>query len=226
MKSITESLLELRDEEYAKFQAKLTPSVAPELFIGVRVPDVRKLAKLLKNNPDAEAFMQELPHKYYDENMLHGLLISDIKDYDKAVEETNRFLPYIDNWAVCDIMSPKVFKKHKDKLIVSIRKWAGSKETYTIRFGIEMLMSHYLDEDFNAEYLEIPAKIRSGEYYVNMMTAWFFATALAKQWESVIPYIEKKRLDKWTHNKTIQKAVESYRITDEQKEYLKTLKIK
>ena len=226
MKSITESLLELRDEEYAKFQAKLTPSVDPELFIGVRVPDVRKLAKLLKNNPDAEAFMQELPHKYYDENMLHGLLISDIKDYDKAVEETNRFLPYIDNWAVCDIMSPKVFKKHKDKLIVSIRKWAGSKETYTIRFGIEMLMSHYLDEDFNAEYLEIPAKIRSGEYYVNMMTAWFFATALAKQWESVIPYIEKKRLDKWTHNKTIQKAVESYRITDEQKEYLKTLKIK
>ena len=226
MKSITESLFELRDEEYAKFQAKLTPSVDPELFIGVRVPDVRKLAKLLKNNPDAEAFMQELPHKYYDENMLHGLLISDIKDYDKAVEETNRFLPYIDNWAVCDIMSPKVFKKHKDKLIVSIRKWAGSKETYTIRFGIEMLMSHYLDEDFNAEYLEIPAKIRSGEYYVNMMTAWFFATALAKQWESVIPYIEKKRLDKWTHNKTIQKAVESYRITDEQKEYLKTLKIK
>lgn len=226
MKSITESLLELRDEEYAKFQAKLTPSVDPELFIGVRVPDVRKLAKLLKNDPNAEAFMQELPHKYYDENMLHGLLISDIKDYDKAVEETNRFLPYIDNWAVCDIMSPKVFKKHKDKLIVSIRKWAGSKETYTIRFGIEMLMSHYLDEDFNAEYLEIPAKIRSGEYYVNMMTAWFFATALAKQWESVIPYIEKKRLDKWTHNKTIQKAVESYRITDEQKEYLKTLKIK
>ena len=226
MKSITESLLELRDEEYAKFQAKLTPSVDPELFIGVRVPDVRKLAKLLKNDPNAEAFMQELPHKYYDENMLHGLLISDIKDYDKAVEETNRFLPYIDNWAVCDIMSPKVFKKHKDKLIVSIRKWAGSKETYTIRFGIEMLMSHYLDEDFNEEYLEIPAKIRSEEYYVNMMTAWFFATALAKQWESVIPYIEKKRLDKWTHNKTIQKAVESYRITDEQKEYLKTLKIK
>lgn len=226
MKSITESLFELRDEEYAKFQAKLTPSVDPELFIGVRVPDVKKLAKLLKNDPNAEAFMQELPHKYYDENMLHGLLISDIKDYDKAVEETNRFLPYIDNWAVCDIMSPKVFKKHKDKLIVSIRKWARSKETYTIRFGIEMLMSHYLDEDFNAEYLEIPAKIRSGEYYVNMMTAWFFATALAKQWESVIPYIERKRLDKWTHNKTIQKAVESYRITDEQKEYLKTLKIK
>ena len=226
MKSITESLFELRDEEYAKFQAKLTPSVDPELFIGVRVPDVRKLAKLLKNDPNAEAFMQELPHKYYDENMLHGLLISDIKDYDKALEETNRFLPYIDNWAVCDIMSPKVFKKHKDKLIDSIRKWTRSKETYTIRFGIEMLMSHYLDEDFNEEYLEIPAKIRSEEYYVNMMTAWFFATALAKQWESVIPYIEKKRLDKWTHNKTIQKAVESYRITDEQKEYLKTLKIK
>ena len=226
MKSITESLVELRDEEYAEFQAKLTPSVDPELFIGVRVPDVRKLAKLLKNDPNAEAFMQELPHKYYDENMLHGLLISDIKDYDKALEETNRFLPYIDNWAVCDIMSPKVFKKHKDKLIDSIRKWARSKETYTIRFGIEMLMSHYLDDDFRPEYLEIPAKVHSDEYYVNMMIAWFFATALTKQWDSAIQYVENVRLDKWTHNKTIQKAVESYRITDEQKTYLKTLKIK
>ena len=226
MKSITESLFELRDEEYAKFQAKLTPSVDPELFIGVRVPNVRKLAKLLKNDSDAQAFLRELPHKYYDENMLHGLLISEIKDFDKAIEETNRFLPYIDNWAVCDIMSPKVFKKHKAELIDSIRKWVSSSETYTIRFGIEMLMSHYLDDDFRAEYLDIPAVIRSEEYYVNMMIAWFFATALAKQWESTIPYIENNRLDKWTHNKTIQKAVESYRITDEQKMYLKTLKTK
>ncbi len=226
MKSIRELLFELRDEEYAKFQAKLTPSVDSELFIGVRVPEVRKLAKLLKNSSDAEAFLQELPHKYYDENMLHGLLVSEIKDFDTAVKETDRFLPYIDNWAVCDIMSPKIFKKHKAELIDSIRRWAGASETYTIRFGIEMLMSHYLDDDFKAEYLDIPAEIRSDEYYVNMMIAWFFATALSKQWESTIPYIENNRLDKWTHNKTIQKAVESYRITDEEKMYLKTLKIK
>lgn len=226
MESITKLLFELRDEEYAKFQAKLTPSVDPKLFIGVRVPDVRKLAKELKNDPGVEVFFQELPHKYYDENMLHGLLISEIKDFDIAIKETDRFLPYVDNWAVCDIMSPKVFKKHKTELIECIRKWAKSKKTYTIRFGIEMLMSHYLDDDFKAEYLDIPARIRSDEYYVNMMTAWFFATALTKQWDSAIQYIENVRLDKWTHNKTIQKAVESYRITDEQKSYLRTLKIK
>lgn len=224
MESIRDALLELRDEEYARFQAKLTPSVAPERFIGVRVPEVRKLAKRLKNSPEAEAFLRELPHSYYDENMLHGLLLSEIKDYDKAIEETDRFLPYIDNWSVCDILSPKVFKKHKAELLGSIRKWAGSKETYTVRFGIEMLMSHYLDDDFKAEYLDIPAGIRSSEYYVNMMTAWFFATALAKQWDSAVLYLEDHRLDKWTHNKTIQKAVESYRISEEQKVYLKTLK--
>lgn len=226
MKSITESLFELRDEEYARFQAKLTPTVDAELFIGVRVPDVRKLAKKLKSTPEAEDFLHELPHKYYDENMLHGLLISEIKDFDKAVEETDRFLPFVDNWAVCDIMSPGIFKKHKSELIKHIGRWAGSNEVYTIRFGIEMLMSHYLDDDFKAEYLEIPAVIRSNEYYVNMMIAWFFATALAKQWDSTVSYIESNRLDKWTHNKTIQKAVESYRITDEQKIYLKSLKIK
>lgn len=226
MKSITELLFELRDEEYAGFQAKLTPSVNAELFIGVRVPEVRKLAKQLKNTPEAEAFLQELPHKYYDENMLHGLLVAEIRDFDKAVEATDRFLPFVDNWSVCDIMSPKVFKKHKAELLGCIKKWSDSDKTYTVRFGIEMLMSHFLDDDFKAEYLEIPANIRSGEYYVNMMTAWFFATALAKQWDSTVPYIENNRLDKWVHNKTIQKAVESYRITDEQKAYLKTLKIK
>lgn len=225
MKTITELLFELRDEEYAAFQAKLTPSVDKELFIGVRVPEVRKLAKQLKNDPITSEFIRELPHKYYDENMLHGLLISEIKNYEKAVEETDRFLPFVDNWAVCDIMSPKVFKKHKAELIEKIREWTRSGDTYTIRFGIEMLMSHFLDDDFNAEYLEIPAAVHSEEYYVNMMIAWFFATALAKQWQSTIPYIENNRLDKWTHNKTIQKAVESYRITDEQKAYLKSLKI-
>lgn len=226
MKSITDALFELRDEGYAKFQAKLTPSVDPQLFMGVRVPDVRKLAKSLKNAPDAEAFLQELPHQYYDENMLHGLLISEINNFDKAIDATNRFLPYVDNWAVCDTMSPKIFKKHKAALIACIRSWVDSQETYTIRFGIEMLMCHFLDDDFNAEYLSIPAGVRSEEYYVRMMVAWFFATALAKQWESSICYIENHRLDKWTHNKTIQKAVESYRITAEQKMYLKALRLK
>ena len=225
MKSITKLLFELRDEKYAQFQAKLTPSVDPKLFIGVRVPEVRKLAKTLKDNPEVEKYLKELPHKYYDENMLHGLLISEIKDFDMAIEETNRFLPYVDNWAVCDIMSPKVFKKHKEELIKYIKKWTKSKQTYTIRFGIEMLMSHYLDEDFKEEYLDIVAKVKSKEYYVNMMIAWYFATALAKKWDSTISYIEENKLDKWVHNKTIQKAIESYRITDKQKDYLRTLKI-
>ena len=223
MKTITELLFELRDEEYAAFQAKLTPSVDKELFIGVRVPEVRKLAKQLKNDPTASEFLRELPHEYYDENMLHGLLVSEIKDYEKAVEETDRFLPFVDNWAVCDIMSPKVFKKHKAELIEKIREWTRSGETYTIRFGIEMLMSHFLDEDFRAEYLEIPAAVHSEEYYVNMMIAWFFATALAKQWDAAVPYLEQGRLDEWVHKKTVQKARESYRITDEQKAYLKAI---
>lgn len=225
MKTIEDMLFEQKDEKYAAFQAKLTPSVDKSLFIGVRVPDVRRLAKRLKDDPMAADFLQALPHKYYDENMLHGLLISEIKDYDRAVEETDRFLPYIDNWSVCDIMSPKVFTKHKPHLLGKIREWTASNEPYTVRFGIEMLMSHYLDDDFSPEYLEIPASVRSDEYYVNMMIAWFFATALAKQWDAAIPYLEQRRLDEWVHKKTIQKARESYRITDEQKAYLKTLKI-
>lgn len=223
MKKITELLFELGDAKYAAFQSKLTPTVDKELFIGVRVPVLRKFAKELNDNPIASEFLSELPHKYYDENMLHGILISEMKDYDKLIKETDRFLPYIDNWAVCDIMSPKVFKKHKAELFEKIREWTNAEHPYTIRFGIEMLMSHYLDEDFKTEYLEIPAMIRSEEYYVNMMIAWFFATALAKQWDVAISYLEQKQLDEWVHRKTIQKAKESYRITDEQKSYLKTL---
>lgn len=223
MRTIERMLFELKDEEYAKFQSRLTPSVAPNLFIGVRVPDIRKLAKQLKDEKIKEEFMHELPHKYYDENMLHAALVTEIKDYEKAIAETERFLPYVDNWAVCDTMSPKVFKKHKEELLLKIREWTDSEEAYTIRFGVEMLMSHYLDDDFKPEYLEIPAKVKSEEYYVNMMIAWFFATALAKQWGDVIPYIEQGRLDDWVHKKTIRKAIESYRITDEQKDYLKTL---
>lgn len=221
---IREELFGLQDLEYAAFQAKLTPTVNPELFIGVRVPKVRELAKRLYKEGVYHDFLMELPHLYYDENMLHGLIISEIKDIDMCFEELERFLPYVDNWAVCDIMSPKVLKKHKDRLLVKIKEWTKSEHTYTCRFGMEMLMSFYLDEDFKPEYLEIPAAVKSEEYYVNMMLAWFFATALAKQWDAAIPYIEKGVLDKWTHNKTIQKARESYRIAEDRKEYLKSMK--
>ena len=225
MLTILERMFELRDEKYAGFQAKLTPGIKPELFIGVRIPVLRSLAKEYYAEPEHEQFIKELPHKYYDENMLHGLLIEQIKDYGKCIDEIEKFLPYVDNWAVCDIMSPKVLKKNKDKLIVKIREWVKSDETYTCRFGMEMLMSHFLDDDFEAEYLEIPAAVRSEEYYVNMMMAWFFATALAKQWDDTIPYITGQRLDKWTHNKTIQKSIESRRVSKEKKDYLRTLKL-
>lgn len=221
---IQEKLFELQDKKYAEFQAKLTPTVPKEKFIGVRVPEVRKLAKAIFKEGNYDEFISELPHEYYDENMLHGLIVSEIKDYEACIREVDRFLPFVDNWAVCDIMSPKIFKKRKEEVIDKIREWSASDDTYTCRFGIEMLMSHFLDDDFREEYLEIPAKIRSEEYYVNMMIAWFFATALAKQWDAAVPYIENDKLDVWTHNKTIQKARESYRITDEQKEYLKSLK--
>lgn len=221
---IREELFKLQDLNYREFQSKLMPTIAKENIIGVRVPEVRKIAKKYANTHQSEEFIKRLPHKYYDENMLHGLLLSEIKDYDLCLKEVNRFLPYVDNWAVCDIMSPKVFKKHKGDLINQIIKWSKSPNIYECRFGIEMLMSHYLDNDFKKEYLEIVASVHFEEYYVNMMIAWFFATALAKKWEDAIKYIENNRLDKWVHNKTIQKARESYRITAEQKEYLKTLK--
>lgn len=226
MKTIIEKLFELRDEEYAAFQAKLTPSVDPSLFIGVRVPACRALAKDLYKNDieEVKRFLSELPHKYYDENMLHGLLISEIKDFDLCISELEAFLPSVDNWAVCDIMSPKCFKKHKAELLPFIEAWTGSSEEYTIRFGLEMLMSHFLDDDFRPEYLTIASSVRSDRYYVNMMIAWFFATALAKQWDSAIGYVEENKLEEWVHNKTIQKARESYRITDEQKQYLNKLK--
>ena len=222
---IVDELFKLQDKEYAEFQSKLTPTVDKNKFIGVRVPEVRKLAKVYIKEEKSKEFLKTLPHEYYDENMLHGLLISEIKDYEVCIKEVDKFLPYVDNWAVCDIMSPKVFKKNKDKIIEKIKIWSESKDIYTSRFGIEMLMRHFLDEDFKTEYLEIPAKVKSDEYYVQMMIAWCFATALAKQWYDTIKYIEKEKLTKWVHNKTIQKAVESYRITNEQKEYLKGLKI-
>lgn len=225
--TVQEKLFELQDKKYAEFQAKLTPGVPKESFIGVRVPEVRELAKELTREGNYSAFLSQLPHKYYDENMLHGLLVSEIKDYNKCIEELERFLPYVDNWAVCDIMSPKIFKKHKAELLEKIKEWSASKHIYTCRFGIEMLMSHFLDEDFKPEYLEIPASIKSEEYYVRMMVAWFFATSLSKQWDATLPFLKENRIsDDWTHNKTIQKARESYRITKEQKELLEKIKRK
>ena len=222
---ITEKLFEMQDKEYSKFQAKLTPTTDPDTIIGVRTPLLRTFAKQLLKE-DCTEFLDSLPHKYYDENNLHGLIVSGLKDYGEAVRRMDEFLPFVDNWATCDITSPKVFKKHKEELITDIKRWIASDRVYTIRFGIEMLMSHYLDDDFYAEYSEYVAAVQNDDYYVRMMVAWYFATALAKQWDSIIPYIENGKLEKWTHNKTIQKAVESYRITDEQKAYLKTLKIK
>ncbi|MCR5747725.1 MAG: DNA alkylation repair protein [Lachnospiraceae bacterium] len=223
---IREELFEMKDESYRDFQGALIPNIENKEMIGVRTPVLRSYAKKLVKRDDIEEFLGDLPHKYFDENQLQAFIISEIKDYDTCIIETERFLPYIDNWATCDQMSPKVFKKHKKELLRRIKKWIKSDRTYTIRFGVGMLMAHYLDDDFEPAYLKLTAKIKSDEYYVNMMRAWYFATALAKQYDATIHYLEEKKLDAWTHDKTIQKAVESLRISKDQKEYLKTLKIK
>ena len=223
---IRNELLDMQDIKYREFQAKLMPTVDPEKMIGVRTPELRKYAKQVIKSGGAAEFINELPHEYFDENQLHAFIISEMKDYEKCIAEVNRFLSYVDNWATCDQLSPKVFRKHKEELLGEIRKWIRSEETYTIRFGIGMLMQHFLDEDFKAEYPEMVAAVKSEEYYVNMMIAWYFATALAKQYDEVISFIQNNRLDKWTHNKAIQKSVESNRISPERKEYLKSLKQK
>jgi 3-methyladenine DNA glycosylase AlkD len=223
---ILNELYKKQDIKYIEFQGKLIPPKTADDMIGVRTPELRKYAKELLKREDIGEFLEILPHEYFDENQLHAFIISGIKDYDKCMAEVDKFLPYVDNWATCDQLSPKVFKKHHAELLKQIKKWIKSKEIYTVRFAIGMLMEHFLDEDFDIKYPEMVAKIRSDEYYINMMIAWYFATALAKQYDACLPFIEKKKLDKWTHNKAIQKSVESNRITPEQKEYLKTLKIK
>lgn len=225
MTDIQNRLFKLADKEYGTFQGALIPGVESGSIIGVRVPQVRDYAKELVKTGKYEDFLTQLPHRYYDENILHGSIIACIKDYDTCIGEIDRFLPYVDNWAVCDTITPKVLSKHKGELMKEIKRWTSSLHTYTCRFGIRMIMCFFLDDDFREEYLDIPAGIRSDEYYVNMMIAWFFATALAKQWDSTIPYIENHILPEWVHNKTIQKARESFRITPEQKEYLKGLKV-
>ena len=224
MNEVVDLLFENQDIKYRDFQAPLFPTIDKELMIGVRTPVLKTLAKELFGSETANSFIETLPHRYFDENQLHAFLISRIKDYQTCLKEVERFLPYVDNWGTCDQLSPKVFEKHKDELIVNIKKWLKSKHTYTIRFAIGMLMQHYLNESFKEEYMKLVASIKSEEYYVNMMIAWYFATALAKKWDIAIKYIEDKKLSSWIHNKTIQKAVESYRISNEQKTYLKSLK--
>lgn len=225
IEEIENNLRGMADEKNAAFQRKLTPGIAPERFLGTRVPALRSYAKeLAKQSPDGcMVFLETLPHPYYDEDLLHAILLGGIKEFDRCAAHVEAFLPYIDNWAVCDTLRPAVFKKNTERLLPKVQEWVASKKTYICRFGVGMLLSYYLDEAFAPEYLALPVAVSSEEYYVNMMIAWYYATALAKQWESTIPYLQENRLPVWVHNKTIQKARESCRITEEQKEYLKGL---
>lgn len=222
--NIQSSLFELQDPNYGDFQAKLIPNIPRSTIIGIRVPRIRELAKSCIKDPQAQIFIQTLPHQYMEEYMLHSFIIAEIKDFQSCIVQTERLLPYVDNWAVCDSFSPRIFKKYPDELIKKITEWTYSKHVFTSRFGIKMLMSHFLDRWFKTDYLDIPIKICTEEYYLKMMIAWFYATALAKQWDAAIPYIEQHRLPPWIHQKTIQKSIESFRIAPDQKTYLRTLK--
>lgn len=226
MNEFQKTLFSMQDLSYRDFHSKLMPTIEKEKIIGIRTPMLRKFAKEFAKTEECEIFLRDLPHTYYEENNLHGFLLEMEKDYDRLVDRLDIFLPYVDNWATCDMIRPKILKKHLKEFLPKVQEWLDSDKVYTIRYGIGMLLSFYLDEEFHPEYLEWVAQIRSDEYYVNMMIAWYFATALAKQYETTLPYIVEKRLDVWTHNKAIQKAIESYRVTEEQKAYLRTLKIK
>lgn len=227
--TIVEKLFQYQDKEYREFQSRLVPNISKDSMIGVRTPQMRSIAKEFFGTESAASFLKELPHKYYEENMIHFFLLSMIKDFDQCVEELEIFLPYIDCWPVCDQSSPKTFKKNHEKLLPLIKKWISSEHIYTARFGMRMLMNEFLDSDFKSEYLSWVADKKSpsglDDYYLKMMQAWYFATALAKQYDQSIIYIEKHKLDVWTHNKAIQKAIESFRVSDEHKEYLRSLKI-
>lgn len=221
MHKIISDLFGMRDEKFAKFNASLIPTTDAKNVIGVRTPDLRKYAKTI-SSPDK--FLSELPHKYFEENQIHAFILSDIRDFEKCINLVDAFLPYVDNWATCDQLIPKIFAKNTEQLFPHIRKWIKSKHTYTVRFAIGLLMRFYLGEKFDSSYADMVIKIKSDEYYINMMRAWYFATALSKNWDDIICIIENKKLDPWTHNKTIQKSIESYRISDKQKNHLKTLK--
>ena len=224
---ITTHLFSLQDESYRDFVAPIVPTVAKEKIIGIRTPVLRKYAKeLCRAETGIDDFLSEVPHDYFEENQLHAFIISEQKDFSRCIAEVEAFLPFVDNWATSDQMIPKVFKKHRHSLLPYIEKWLSSGKTYTVRYAIGVLMQHFLGDDFEVQYLEKVAAVRSDEYYVNMMIAWYFATALAKQFPYAIPFLEQRCLSLWTHNKTIQKAIESRRISDEQKQYLRTLKRK
>ena len=224
--NIQETLLSMADSEYKKFQSKLIPNIDSDKIIGVRIPQLKMLAKNLYNTNDADNFLSVLPHRYYDENNLHAFLIAQIKKFNECIDKINLFLPFVDNWATCDSLRPNCFKNNTDRLLPHIYRWINSEHTYTVRFGIEILMLYYLDNNFNERYLQTVAQIKSDEYYINMMICWYFATALAKQYKSALPYLENNILPMQIHNKTIQKAIESYRISPEQKAYLKSLRRK
>lgn len=222
--TVYERLAACGSEEYRDFQSRLVPNIPKETMLGVRTPDMRKITKDLKGTKEAEAFLAELPHKYYEENLLHFFLIAMIRDFDECAKAVEAFLPYVDCWPVCDQSSPKAFAKDHEKLLPLIKKWIGSEHVYTVRFGLRMLMNEFLGEDFKPEYLKWAANVDGEDYYIKMMVAWFFATALAKKYDESVVYIEKRRLEPWTHRKAIQKAIESYRVSDDHKEYLKTLR--
>ena len=222
--SVYDRLKKYEDDKYKEFQAKLVPNIDSNTIIGVRTPDMRSIVKEVFGTKEAEEFLNELPHNYYEENLVHFFLIAMIKDFDECINKVEEFLPYIDCWPVCDQASPKIFKKNHNRLLPYIKKWIKSKHVYTARFAMRMLMNEFLDKDFKEEYLELVANKKGEDYYLKMMKAWYFATALAKQYDATIKYIENKKLDTWSHNKAIQKAIESFRVTDEHKEYLRTLK--
>ncbi len=222
--TVYERLLEVKDPEYKEFQAKLVPNIEPDTIIGVRTPAMREVAKEVFNSGEKDAFLKELPHKYYEENLVHFFILAMIKDFDECVAKVEEFLPYVDCWPVSDQATPKSFKKNHEKLLPYIKKWIASDHVYTARFGIRMLMNEFLDADFKEEYLELVASKKGEDYYLKMMVAWYFATALAKKYDESVKYIEQHRLDDWVHKKAIQKAVESFRVSDEHKVYLKTLR--
>ena len=222
--TVAEMLAASGSEKYRDFQSKLVPNIPKETILGVKTPDMRKIAKDSRDTKEAEAFLAELPHKYYEENLVHFFLIAMIRDFSECVKAVETFLPYVNCWPVCDQSSPKVFAKNHQKLLPLIQKWIGSEHVYTVRFGIRMLMNEFLGEDFKPEYLEWVAKVPGEDYYIKMMVAWYFATALAKKYDESVVYIEDHRLEPWTHKKAIQKAIESYRVSDEHKDYLRTLR--
>ena len=227
-KTITDGLFALKDENYRRFHAKLIPDIPIDNIIGVRTPVLRKYAKEVAKLPEANIFLESLPHIYYEENNLHGALLSLLypKDIIAFMEQLERFLPYVDNWATCDMLSPKIFKKHLSYVYERVQKWLQSDAVYTIRFGIVTLLGFYLDDAFEPEMLQLVANVRSEEYYVNMAVAWYFSMALVKQYDATLPYIQNRGLEPWTHNKSIQKAIESRRIPQETKAYLRGLKIR